>query len=198
MRHTHYTKFGHTIGMLLLAVCLSFVMVSPVVAGQIYQYKANEDYAQALLYNGSAKCYVQVSKGGTVSNPQTYLNYWIEDFAAGTYSYGNGVIPNGDLRGNWQTGLTLTTDTSRMTGGQVYGYTGYITVRWNNSPNGLTYRVAGTRDVKQGVIVSHYNGISNYGDAVATGTVFYSTFENAVWGYMGTNNQVNVTVEKVQ
>jgi len=195
-----YKRSVRTFGALLLAGAMILCSLSsPASAAQISKFKANEDFAYAYWNDGSVYGELQVHRGGTVNAPQTYLLYYVYDYETVSESCGYGFIPNGDLTGSWQTGLSLRTDTSRMTDGYMYGsLSGAIAVDWKKS--GLySYSTTGTHeqhfvDTFNGDIFYRQSGTWHYGHASVSGTAL--SYSNWTYGEMGNNNEVNITIER--
>ncbi len=86
-------------------------------AKQISKFVANGDSASAVALTTNGQIFVQVSRGGSPQNPQTFLFYSVIQFYPPVFisQLGSGLIPNGDLKGSGQKPV-LNTDTSAIPG----------------------------------------------------------------------------------
>jgi len=189
----------------VLMMVSSLLFLAPTIsnANLLSTFKANGDTAYASWSDSSGSAfsfgYINVSKGGPPNNPQTYVSYYIYKYDSETFysdvSFGGGLIPNSDLTGSGEANLTLNTDTSRINGG-YYGTGGAITIEWKKSPANSTH-TSGTIQNKYGNFLYTFSGVSYQTSASATGSVTGNAIVNAGVVYIGTNNNVSITVEKV-
>lgn len=146
---------------------------------------------------GSVFGNLNVSRGGSVTNPQAFLSYFIEQcdpFFSCTFSDGFGTIPTRDVSGGGKQ-LHLGTNTGGNPDFFTFGGpSGVITVDW--SANGVvTGRSSGTSDLAFGPFREHQTGISTFASANASGNVVGIAIPPLSQGNIGTNQNVTIDIQ---
>lgn len=139
---------------------------------------------------------VNVSRGGSVNNPQTFLSYFIEQcdpFFGCTLIEGSGLIPNNDLSGGGQQ-LHLATNTSGNPNFFTFGGPpGLVTVDWRAN-GAFQQRNSGTSDFIVPGFRQHTTGLSTSASASATGSVVGRVIPPGSSGDIGTNQNVIIDI----
>jgi len=138
-----------------------------------------------------------VGRSGTTNNPQTFLNYFIEQcdiFFNCSFVYGFGLIPNRDLSGGMSgRQLHLSTNTAGNPNFFSVGPTGQITVDWK--VNGFfTATANGTSQLVYPGVRQLFQGSSSTVSATAVGKVVgvsISPFSDAL---IGTSHNVTIDI----
>lgn len=174
----------------LIASCL--LILSPYTmasAATIEQSKSGGEFGDFELYYDCPQVvsfYVNVTRSGS----QTLLRYYRYHDIDGASS-GYGLIPNGDFTGNLQTGMTLNTDLSQITGGAV----GPISVTWTPLPYSESNEMTGVTEWLKDGFATRTSGVQQWSLAKITGSVCSHTFEHYD-GHMGLNEDVSIMFEK--
>ncbi len=138
---------------------------------------------------------LSVNRGGSVTNPQAFLFYFIEQCNAFgcTFSEGSGQIPGGDVAGGGKQ-VHLRTNTSGNPNFSTFGGSpGVITVDWTD--NGFfTQRSSGTSEVTFPGFLQHSSGVSTSASANASGSVVGIVISPGASGNIGTNQNVIIDV----
>jgi hypothetical protein len=139
---------------------------------------------------------LNVSRGGSVTNPQAFLFYFIEQcdaFFSCNFNDGFGTIPARDLSSGDGKQLHLSTNTSSNPNFFTFGGPpGLITVDW--AANGaFTGRTTGTSDQTFSAFRVHTTGISTLVSANTSGSVVGITIPPLSPGQFGAN--LNVTID---
>jgi hypothetical protein len=139
---------------------------------------------------------LNVSRGGSVNNPQTFLFYFIEQcdpFFGCTLIEGSGLIPNNDLSGGGQQ-LHLATNTIGNPNFFTFGGPpGLVTVDWRAN-GAFQQRNSGTSDFIVPGFRQHSVGISTSASASAVGSVVGSVIPAGSIGTIGTNQNVSIDI----
>ena len=140
---------------------------------------------------------LSVGQGGSVTNPQTFLFYFIEQcdaFFSCTFMEGSGLIPSSDLSGGGQQ-LHLATNTSGNPNFFTFGGPpGLITVDWRAN-GAFQQRSSGTSDLSfAGGFHQHVTGVSTSASANGGGSVVGSVVPPASPGNIGTNHNVVIDI----
>lgn len=139
---------------------------------------------------------LQVSRGGPVNNPQTFLFYFIEQcdaFFFCTLAEGSGLIPNNDLSGGGQQ-LHLATNTSGNPNFFTFGGPpGVITADWRAN-GAFQQRNSGTSDFIIPGFRQHSVGVSTSASANVAGSVVGTVIPPGSVGSIGTNQNVSIDI----
>ncbi len=194
------------IGILMLVMVMVMQSVSPlsntVLAqpSQGPQFKSveNGEYGSAFLSNSTLFAHVRVARGGTLQNPETYLNFTIEGYnPCCSFEYGQGKIPNGDLTGNAVNYLHLKTDLNTNPQFEVSSpaLRSVIDVEWVAPPKGSVTTSTGTTRSAFGNVIDFYQGTSEDRFAILQSkTLFGQSFDDA-YANIGTNHNVSHTIQ---
>ncbi len=139
---------------------------------------------------------LNVSRGGTVNQPQTFLFYVVQQcdaFFSCSFMEGSGLIPNSDLSDAGQQ-LRLATNTTGNPDFFTYGGpTGLVAVAWK--ANGLfEQRSSGTLEQISPGFRQHFSGASSAVSADAAGSVVGLPVPPASPGTIGTNHSVSIQI----
>jgi hypothetical protein len=140
--------------------------------------------------------FVNVSKGGSVTNPQAFLSYFIQRctaFFSCSVLGGFGLIPPNDVSGGGKR-LLLSTNTSGNPNFTTFGGPpGPIMVDW--TANGaFTQFSSGTMDLTFPGFRQHTTGVSSSVSANATGTVVGIAMAPVSPGNIGSNQNVTIDI----
>lgn len=168
-------------------------------APPLSQDRFTGDYAQGYSYDGNNWLYLNVQRNGDGHSGTTslYFNFW----GASNYCYGYGTIPNDAFTtsGNGKT-YALTVTPSAVAGFINVGTcTGQIAVSWDKSNSPYSSRWTGTQQTTTDSLRYIYAGQGTFAYANMTGTAFgYPVSNNFYWwyGYVGSNQNVQITLEK--
>lgn len=140
---------------------------------------------------------LSVSRGGSVTNPQAFLSYFIEQCDAlffCTFAQGFGTIPARDLSGGGKQ-LRLSTNTSGNPNFFTFGGpAGSITVDWSAN-GGFTQRSTGTSDLTFPGFRQHMTGVSTSASANTSGNVVGVPIPVFSPGNIGTNQSVTIDIQ---
>ncbi len=140
---------------------------------------------------------LSVNRGGSVSNPQAFLLYFVEQcdgFFFCTFLDGFGTIPARDVSGGGGKQLHLSTNTSGNPNFFTFGGpAGLVTVDW--SANGaFTQRSTGTSDVTFPGFRQHVTGVSTSASANTSGNVVGIPIPPRSPGNVGANQSVTIDI----
>ena len=138
---------------------------------------------------------LNVSRGGQVNSPQTFLFYFIEQCDPSffcTFTEGSGLIPNTDLSGGGQQ-LHLATNTSGNPNFFTFGGPpGLVTADWRTN-GAFQQRNSGTSDFSFPGFRQHTVGVSTSASANVTGAVVGTKIPLS-FGGIGTNQNVSIDI----
>jgi hypothetical protein len=92
-------------------------------AGSASHFLANGDSALVEI-SGDVLVSLNVFRGGTLQNPQTFLYYVVCTRASGLCQQGSGLIPNGDFQADGMSRRSLNTDTSAAANPSFFRFEG--------------------------------------------------------------------------
>jgi hypothetical protein len=190
-----FRRHTRQFGIAALAVIVP-ALGSTASAGVVAKHRGNGAFANFYGSDttGCRWIYLDVSRGGTQSAPQTWLYYDVYDACTGrTESFGSGLIPNSDLRVS-QKSTVLTTTPS--TNGQFYaeGAAGSIDITWT-SDGAYTYTFSGHTRLEYSDRLVQSHGSWTYATAGAQGQLLSVAVSN-VYAFMGSGRDRFVEVEK--
>ena len=142
--------------------------------------------------------FLQVSRGGTPSNPELFLLYEVSRVdAVGNFTdleAGAGLIPAGDVQVSGPVRLKLTTNTSTDPNFSVSaGAGGLVSVQWDRNPR-FQVRFTGHSEVKAGNLTEHINGTSTTSSATATGNVVGFPITPSQTAQIGSSHNVTIDI----
>lgn len=141
--------------------------------------------------------FLNVSRGGTTNNIQTFLSYFIEQcdaFFNCNIAEGFGFIPNRDLSGGMSAKqLHLSTNTTGNPNFFSIGPTGLVAVDWKS--NGLfTQSSSGTNQLVFQGLKELFQGSTNFASASASGSVVGIAISPFNGAQIGTNHAVTIDI----
>lgn len=139
---------------------------------------------------------LNVGRGGTTKNPQTFLSYFVQqcdEFFDCSFFGGFGLIPNRDLSGGGKT-LHLSTNTTGNPNFFTFGGpTGLVVVDWK--VNGFfQFRSSGTSQQESPGFKFISNGIFSFASANAAGSVVGLLISPNNSGGIGSNHSVVIDI----
>jgi len=189
----------------LPVLCLSLVLflwsISPASAqGRVDRFVANGDSAVASWSDGRIQGYLEVSSGGDVQNPQTFLNYGIVEFSpcCTTLEAGSGLISPNDFKGSGTSSFTLSTNTSAGSNPsftRYFGFGGVINVTWHKT-SVLVTRVTGTTQTRIGNLLGTSHGQYEESFAAVQGTVIGFSVTGDLFGSMRKDHQASISIQQ--
>lgn len=153
--------------------------------------------------SGVISGYLEVTRGGSTTDQQTFLFYDIErcdpvTFECVTIEQGSGLIPNRDLRVRGQT-MTLHTHTSAASNPDYYqiGSGGAINLTWTTTSAFLTTNHVQSRTRVKGVFLEHDQFASTVSSALTQGLLIgvAITPGNSA-GLLGSARSGTIVIEK--
>jgi hypothetical protein len=185
-RRITMTRTAMTI-MLALNTALMLLGMSPHMAHaqQVGKYKSNGAYANAngTDAGGCRYFYISVARGGTTAAPETYLYYDIYDSCTGTWSWGNGTIPNAAFKSGNKT-MTLNFTGSTSGGFYAEGESLAIALTFTRDSSFTNTWSGHSRWEYYGHVV-HHHGSGTQHSAALSGSIDGSAVQ-AYWATTGT------------
>jgi hypothetical protein len=133
---------------------------------------------------------------GDSQGQRTYLYYTVYSYSA-TLAAGSGEIPNGDLVAPSSSSATIDTDLTANPNFAVwYGPRGRIQVSW--ARDGIyAVKEHGSSMSVSPAFRTHYQGVRSWGSATATGSLLDWELPAGTQGSVGTNHNVQISIERV-
>ncbi len=156
------------------------------------------DAAYAAWDNPSSYGYVYLWKGGTVTSPYTYLNYYIYDYTTKSRSDGWGDIPNSDFAIIGGNHASLNTNVSadpdfHIDSGQGGTFSLYLQ---NNGVYTGSNSGTSKQNFYSGSMVYRYTGTDSYSSASVSGNCLGYSIPANCSGKIEHNESVVITIEK--
>ena len=167
----NFTKALATRVLVLTAAAVA--VVASAASAESRKFKANGSYVSVSGYDasGCVWTFVDVHRGGTHAQPQTYLYYYSVDYCTSTYvAYGSGTIANAAFK---ITGKRATLDVSpaSVSGFEAAGNTGRIQLSVE-ADDAWTYEYSGHQRSASASFTSQWHGSRTYKSAQAGGRLF--------------------------
>jgi hypothetical protein len=192
---------------IVFSMLMLLVSVIPASAEKpVSKFVGDGDTASAFTTSPTGQIFIQVTRGGSLQKPETFLFYSVVQFYPPVFisQLGEGVIPNSDFKVMGQK-LVLNTDTSVIPGFTHTlctpdestcgpGTGGVINVEWNRTAD-FSNRFTGISEFIFGNIVMRSVGTTRDSSASAQGTALGTPFQTTL-AFTGTNHQVNLTIER--
>jgi hypothetical protein len=214
----------HHVGLLravLASALLLLVLFAPASAqGPLFTFRSSGEFASVSTFEGTPtgfrQLFVSVSRGGTVSDPRTFLSFSTSELADGvlTRQFGFGSIPNESLTTDSQgRHLALQVDVNAVPGFQkfqsitVSGCTtttptvpsdGLISLSWDQTPDRWS-RSEGHSMTQLGDFVLHSQGsFASFSATVQGSALGQGISGQFVFPTIGTNRNVFMQVQRGQ
>lgn len=165
-------------------------------SGNTTMFKADGDYVQISIVEGSIGCSAYAGRFKTDGNLETFLEYSCFDYASNLLVlHGHGLIPNGDLKFTGKEAM-LQTDTASNAGfWHDFGTGGTVAISFRK--NGVqTVRSTGTYEVTRGGSSYRTRGSWAYEDATASGMLPGIAFVQSAYAAIGFNKAVEIVFLK--
>ncbi len=164
-------------------------------ATSVFHFVANSDFGQVFWSTGSLFGSAFVSKGGSVTNPQAFLEYFVFRFnPCCSFAEGFGPIAVGDLTGSGAGKLMLNTNTCTDPGFFTFGSAcGVVSIEWDKT-SFFTGRSEGTSSNTFADFTFRSIGTSEFSSAAATGSIVGFPIGSPNFAEMGMNHFVTIDI----
>jgi hypothetical protein len=157
----------------LVLTAAAVALAASAASAESRKFKANGSYISVDGYDASGCVWtaIYVYRGGTRTQPQTYLSYYSWDVCTSTeLAYGWGTISNAALKINGKR-ATLDVSPASVSGFEAAGNTGRIQLAVE-ADSAWTYEYSGHQRSSSATYTSQWHGSTTYKSAQGAGRLF--------------------------